>query len=57
MVVDEPAMDLMQMAKLQNSASLKLADFDTKKRARLTEDFTSDKGGSPCNSMRAVTAS
>lgn len=44
MVVDEPAMDLMQMARLQNSASLKLADFDTKKRARLTEDFTSDKG-------------
>ncbi|MEW5304726.1 MAG: hypothetical protein WDW36_007318 [Sanguina aurantia] len=46
MVVDEPAMDLMQMARLQNSASLKLADFDTKKRARLTEDFTSDKDNS-----------
>ncbi|KAG2489950.1 hypothetical protein HYH03_011581 [Edaphochlamys debaryana] len=37
---------LMALAKLQAQAAGKLADFDSRKRARLTEEFTSDADNS-----------
>lgn len=36
--------ELMQLAALQAKASKKEAEFETRKRARLTEEFNSDKG-------------
>lgn len=40
------AVSAFDLAKLQASASGKQADFETRKRARLTEDFQSDKDNS-----------
>ncbi len=36
--------ELVELTKLQASALSKEADFETRKRARLVEDFQSDKG-------------
>lgn len=36
--------ELAQLVALQAKASKKEADFETRKRARLTEEFNSDKG-------------
>lgn len=37
--------ELLQLARLQANANSKQADFESRKRARLTEDFNSDQGG------------
>jgi nuclear GTP-binding protein len=45
--MDTETDDLESLAKLRAAAANKQADFDTRKKARLTTDFDADKGTTP----------